>query len=110
MTAVVHRLLLPAAMLFVVALGKASAGEAEVRTIIVKELAFSPVPIELHVGDTVEWENQDIFVHSATADNGSFDVELPLGGHGRTVVKAPGVIAYYCKYHPGMKGELRVSE
>ena len=26
--------------------------------------------------DTVEWVNQDIFVHSATADDGSFDVEL----------------------------------
>jgi plastocyanin len=110
MTAVVYRLLLSAAMVFVFAIAKASAGEPEVRTVVVKDLAFNPDSIELHVGDTVDWENQDIFVHSATAGNGSFEVELQLGGHGRIVVKAPGVIAYYCKYHPGMKGELRVSE
>ena len=97
MTTVVHRLLLPAAMVFVLALGDASAGEAEVRTIVVKELAFSPASIELHVGDTVEWVNQDIFVHSATADDGSFDVELAPGGRGRTVVKTSGVIAYSCR-------------
>jgi plastocyanin len=110
MTLVVHRLLLPAAMVFVVALGKASAGEAEVRTIVVKELAFSSASIELHVGDTVEWVNQDIFVHSATADNGSFDVELAPGAHGRAALNTPGVIAYHCRYHPGMKAELHVSE
>ena len=110
MTGVISRSSLATLLVFVVVIDSAGAGEPEVRTVVVKELAFSPASIELHVGDTVEWVNQDILVHSATADDGSFDTELALGGRSRVAVKTPGVIAYHCRFHPGMKGELHVSK
>lgn len=77
-------------------------------TIVVDKLAFGPAPRGLKVGDVVEWVNRDIFEHSATARDGSFDVDLPAGGKGRTRLKRAGAIAYVCKYHPGMTGTLDV--
>jgi plastocyanin len=48
-------------------------------------------------------------VHSATARNGDWDVELPPNKTGTVVLKKPGVIDYYCRYHPNMKAKLTVS-
>ena len=79
-----------------------------VHQIVIDKLAFAPPPLELHVGDVVEWVNRDIFQHSATASDKSFDVELKTGGSGRAVLKRAGVITYICRYHPGMKGVLTV--
>jgi plastocyanin len=80
-----------------------------VKTISVDTLAFGPGPTDLRVGDTVEWRNPGILEHSATADDASFDVDLPAGGSGRTRLRRAGVIKYYCRFHPGMTGELHVS-
>lgn len=81
-----------------------------VKTIMVDMLAFGPAPAGLRVGDTVEWRNPGVLEHSATADDAGFDVDLPAGGAGRTRLREAGVIRYYCRFHPGMTGELRVAE
>lgn len=78
--------------------------------IVVDQLAFGPAPADLHVGDTLRWVNHDIFQHSATAKDGQFDVELPAGGAGQVVLKRSGTIAYVCRYHPGMAGQITVAE
>jgi plastocyanin len=62
----------------------------------------------LSVGDAVEWVNQDIFQHTATARDGQFDVDLKPKATARTVLARPGTIEVYCRYHPGMKLQLRV--
>jgi plastocyanin len=71
-------------------------------------MKFGAAPAVLHRGDTIIWVNRDMFRHSATAANRSFDVDLPAGKSARMVVKGSGSIAYLCKYHPGMRGVLRV--
>src|SRR5512146_1086898 len=70
--------------------------------VAIAQMAFGPTPSGLRAGDAVEWVNNDILQHSATARDGSFDVDLPPGAHARTVLKAPGAVSFYCKYHPGM--------
>jgi plastocyanin len=90
-------------------LGLAGCG-ARVKTIAVDTLGFGPAPADLHVGDVVEWDNPGILEHSATAENASFDVDLPAGGKGRTTLRSAGTIKYYCRFHPGMTGELKVSK
>ena len=80
------------------------------KTISVDKLAFGPAPPELHVGDTVEWSNQDMFEHTATARDASFDVDLKPGTAGRIKLTKPGVINYYCRFHPGMTGVLKVAQ
>ena len=75
----------------------------------IDKLAFGPSPAELRVNDIVEWRNADIFRHTATARDGSFDIDLPPGGTGRTILKKAGTIDYFCRFHPGMKGRLDIA-
>ena len=82
--------------------------EPRVHEIEIDNLAFAPAPEVLHVNDSVEWVNADIFQHTATATDGSFDVDLPAGAKGRTILKRIGVVDYFCRFHPGMQGRLEV--
>ena len=77
--------------------------------LVLANLAFGPAPMKLRVGDTVEWVNADIFDHSATAKDGSFDVALPPKGQARVVLRRAGSVMFYCRYHPGMTGVLTVT-
>jgi plastocyanin len=88
----------------------AVAGAApRVHVISIAKLAFGPEPPDVHVNDVVEWANDDILQHSATAVDGSFDVELRPAGRGRATLNHAGVITYMCRYHPGMKAQLTVT-
>jgi plastocyanin len=81
-----------------------------VYTITIKDLAFGPSPSGIRVGDTVEWVNNDILLHSVTAQDKSFDSDIAPDAKLGIVMEKAGVIAYYCKYHPGMKGQLNVAK
>lgn len=77
-------------------------------TVVIDKLKFGPVPRNLHKGDAIIWDNRDMLRHSATATDHSFDVDLPPGAKGKTVLRKTGAIAFVCKYHPGMHGVLQV--
>lgn len=112
MPAASRALLAPALLTVVIAAGlvapAASAAARKVQTIVVDQMAFGPAPAEVHVGDTIRWVNRDMFQHSATAGDHSFDVELPPGKSGQAVMKRAGVVGYACRYHPDMKGRIVV--
>jgi plastocyanin len=76
--------------------------------ISIENLEYSPASASAKVGDTVEWVNKDILVHTATARNGDFDVNLPPKKTGSAVLKKAGTIDYYCRFHPNMKATLKV--
>lgn len=90
-------------------LAPAAAAAPRVHTVRIAKMVFGPTPTGVRVGDIVEWVNADIFRHTATARNGVFDVDLKPGARARTVLKAPGQVAFYCRYHPGMTGRLVVA-
>jgi plastocyanin len=77
--------------------------------ITIEKMRFGPVPANIRVGDTIVWVNRDIFRHTATARNRSFNVDLPPSATARMVVRQSGTIAFYCTYHPGMTGRLVVA-
>jgi plastocyanin len=106
--AIPRRLLLALAGGAIVAVPAMAASKVYVVTI--QQLAFGPVPTTLRVGDTVEWVNNDIFLHSATATDKSFDIELKPKAHVRMVLKKAGSFAFFCRYHPGMTGRLVVTK
>jgi plastocyanin len=81
----------------------------QVHKITIDDLAFGPAPGGLHVNDIVEWTNSDILRHTATATDGSFDVDLPAGATARTILTRAGDVTYVCRFHPGMKGRLEVA-
>lgn len=76
-------------------------------TVVVHKMKFGPLPSRLRKGDTIVWDNRDMFRHSATA-KGRFDVDLPAGKKVAMRVNVTGSVPFLCKYHPGMKAVLRV--
>jgi plastocyanin len=76
--------------------------------ISMENLVVSPAEATAKVGDTIEWINKDIFVHTATARNGDWDVTMPPKKTVTSVLKKAGTIEYYCRFHPNMKATLTV--
>lgn len=77
--------------------------------VTMENLVISPAEASAKVGDTVEWINQDIFAHTATAQNGDWDVTMPPKKTVTSVLKKAGTIDYYCRFHPNMKATLTVT-
>jgi plastocyanin/uncharacterized membrane protein len=75
--------------------------------VILKTLSFQPAELKVRPGETVEFKNHDIFAHTVTADDGSFDSGLiQPGGTWKLTVSKPETIAYHCTPHPNMKAKL----
>lgn len=77
--------------------------------IIIDKMKFGPMPNNVNAGDVILWVNRDLFRHTATARDGSFNIDLAPSARGKTVVKRRGAFAFYCTYHPGMTGRILVA-
>jgi len=69
--------------------------------------------VTVHAGETVEWKNDDIVPHTATADGQdqkpAFDSgTIHTGAAWRYVAQKKGTYNYICTLHPNMKGKLIV--
>ena len=73
------------------------------------DLVFAPSEVSARVGDNIEWVNKDVFAHTATARNGDFDVMIPPKKTVTYVLKKAGTVDYYCRFHPNMKGVLKIA-
>jgi plastocyanin len=99
----------PAAALLLSA-APAAAVAPHTYTVVIDKMKFGPAPSGAKAGDTIVWVNRDLFRHTATAANGSFNIDLPAGKSGKTVLRKAGTTAFTCKYHPGMRGVLKVAK
>ena len=86
-----------------------AAAAPQTHVVVMDKMNFGAVPANVRKGDTVLWINRDMFRHTATAANKSFDVDLPPKTQKRMTVRTSGSIAFICKYHPGMRGVLKVA-
>jgi plastocyanin len=77
--------------------------------VTIKGFAFDPAQLEVPVGTTVTWTNQDSASHTVTADDGSFDSgQLAQGAtFSQTFAKA-GTYTYHCANHPNMTATVVV--
>lgn len=83
----------------------ASAAEYQVT---IAGMKFGAPPAELRVGDVIVWRNNDIFRHTATARDKSFDIDLPPKSEARMTISRAGAVDFYCRFHPAMTGKLDV--
>src|SRR5689334_16321316 len=97
-------------MLLSLALSPSATAAPKVHVVVMDRLKFGPVPTDLHVGDTIRWVNKDLFRHTATARDGSFNVDLVAGAAAGTRLTRAGTIAFFCRYHPGMTGRLTIAK
>ncbi|MDQ3962261.1 MAG: plastocyanin/azurin family copper-binding protein [Thermoproteota archaeon] len=77
--------------------------------------AFQPNPVQVSVGSTVTWTNDDAQPHTATSGqnatpDGTFDsgIMAPQGTFEHTFTEA-GEFPYFCLLHPNMVGTVSVS-
>lgn len=78
---------------------------AATHVVLIDQMKYGPVP-KLKVGDTILFVNKDIFRHTVTATNNSFDLDLMPGARGSLHINSAGHATFYCKYHPGMRGSM----
>jgi uncharacterized membrane protein/plastocyanin len=77
--------------------------------VVMKQVHFDPPQITVKPGDSVQWTNEDIFSHTITADDGSFDSGPIDPGHSwQMTFKRDETIAYHCRPHPNMRAMLIV--
>jgi plastocyanin/uncharacterized membrane protein len=75
--------------------------------VVIKQMHFEPATLNVKAGVTVQWKNEDIFTHTVTADDGSFDSgPIEPGSSWQTTIRKTGTIGYHCRPHPNMTAEL----
>jgi plastocyanin len=76
----------------------------------IREMTFTPAAVEVVVGDTIVWQNRDLFPHTATVGGAAgWDTrEIRSGGEGSAVARRTGSYAYVCEVHPTMRGVVTV--
>jgi len=87
----------------------ASAGTALAaeHVIEIRRFKFVPATVNVRIGDTVKWINRDIAPHTATATDKSWDTKQVQRQKSSSVTVTKGMGgAYFCRYHPHMKGML----
>lgn len=102
------RAALASGLLAVAALASAATASAAV-PVDIQFQAFSPTPLAVLPGETVEWTNISERRHTVTADNEAFDSGDLLGGDSFAMTfETVGAYGYHCRLHPGMAGEVDV--
>jgi plastocyanin len=78
-------------------------------TVVIENMQFTPAALTVSKGERVVWVNKDLFPHTATADDRTFDSKEIAANASFTYVAAkPGEYPYGCTLHPTMKAKLMV--
>lgn len=87
----------------------AAGGAAQAMAVTIKDFAFGPPSLDVAVGTTVTWTNQDSTAHTVDGDQGEFSSGHlePGKSFSQTFGKA-GTFAYHCDIHPSMKATIVV--
>jgi plastocyanin len=86
-----------------------SAGAAE-HHVVIDGMRFSPQVVEVKPGDTIVWENRDMFAHNVTATGAKVSSgELAPGKSWRYKVAKGPSFDYLCTLHPVMKGRVEIA-
>jgi len=76
-------------------------------TVVEKGFAFVPATLEVKVGDTVTFKNEDTAPHNVRIDNKDLGEQAQGADVTWTADKA-GTFPYVCTIHPSMTGEITV--
>jgi plastocyanin len=78
-----------------------------------KSYKFSPEVIEVKVGTTVTWTNNDDFPHNVTLLTGSDKTskDIGIGDSASLPFAEAGTVYYHCSFHPQqMRGKVIVTQ
>jgi plastocyanin len=85
------------------------AGGAETVVVGMKEKRFQPASLDVVLGDTVTWQNDDGVTHAVASAEGGFDSgRMGPGVRFSLTPTAQGTIPYHCSLHFFMTGHVTV--
>jgi plastocyanin len=94
--------------------GASSADASPVATTTVdlpRSYKFAPAAIEVTVGETVTWTNDDVFTHSVRFADGGEPLMMAPGKSVSHMFETAGTFHYDCSLHPkDMKGSVLVEK
>lgn len=100
---------LAVALVALVAVGVAASAEAPTRTVAMPGKLYDPARLDVLVGTTVAWKNDDSTNHTATAENDTFaSGYIPPGGTFSHTFVRQGRYEFHCTIHRQMRGEVNV--
>lgn len=77
--------------------------------VYIEGMQFSPAELQVRLGDTITWINNDFIPHTATAIDKSWDSKnLAKGEEFSLIVSDNTVLDYYCFYHPNMTAKIEI--
>ena len=81
------------------------------QAVAIVDFEYDPDPVEVAVGDTITWTNEDSFAHTVTSDDDNSDFDSGNMAEGETFEMSfdePGEYAYICTIHTQMKATIVV--
>ncbi len=87
-----------------------SAGAQDAKAVTIADYTYEPAEITVPKGATVTFTNRDSTPHTATSkQSGVFESgSIDTGKTGKVRLEGSGTFAYYCLFHPFMKGTIVV--
>jgi plastocyanin len=86
-------------------------------TVTISDFKFVPSTLNVKIGTTITWNNDDSTLHDITNDaeagveaGSIFDIDLEPGMSGEYTFTEAGEYNYHCDIHPSMKGKIVVTE
>jgi len=77
--------------------------------VTIKNFAFDPTPLNIKVGTTVTWTNNDTMPHQIKSNSFNSAV-LSNGQNFSFTFSTTGQYSYSCAIHPSMHGQIIVSQ
>ena len=77
-------------------------------SVTIKDFAFSPASVDIKVGESVTWTNDDSATHNVEGDGGISSGDLANGQTYTKTFDTAGTYAYKCAIHPNMTGTVVV--
>jgi plastocyanin len=80
------------------------------KSVTIADYSYKPADITVPVGTSVRFTNEDSTPHTATSkESGAFDSgSVDTGQSASVTLDEAGTFAYYCVFHPFMKGTITV--
>jgi plastocyanin len=90
--------------------GSAAASASGPQAVTIADYTYEPAQLTVPAGTTVEFTNEDSTPHTATSkQSGAFETgSIDTGKSAEVTLEDPGTYAYYCAFHPFMKGTITV--
>lgn len=90
--------------------GAGGGGGAKSKSVKIVDFTYKPASLTVPVGTTVSFTNRDSTAHTATSkESGAFESgSIEPGKSAKITLDEAGTYAYFCAFHPFMKGTIEV--